>query len=319
MARDLVAYLLTMAVTYNELADSLDIRLFDRVHDRTGHRGSKSRRIDHLMERQAKRWLENCPLFGEDGFLLYGEESSTTSDLEGQKPILIQADVIDGTTNMAIAQRDWSVVVLTHMWSRGNKRYVPCGGAIGLADLQIVWWSDITRSQNGRLQYPNGQVWTQRVLLPEDFPRESDLRSIPTPHLSESRSVPDPLPNRPEDDAVVTVAAASKSRRNVLIEKYPHLISEASYLGLTAGTPIVIGALKGQLGAIVEFEATSLHDSAHLIPLAMVGWNIELLEAQNTLPISELLWENLLPGSAETPIPAYLAYRSDEARDFVRR
>lgn len=170
-------------------------------------------------------------------------------------------DPVDGTELALGTFGSWSVVVLFDVVRSANSRS-HVTGAIATSNGAVVSWWCVNRL---------GAIWCE-LSGPLSF---EGIQPIAT----ETKIV---LPVAATDSAIglvpgradlVGAVAWTPTRRRLLREAWD-LDRADIYLKNTAGTPEVLGLLRGKLGAMIEVEQVQLHDAAHLIPLVMLGGSV---------------------------------------------
>ncbi|MEU0561945.1 hypothetical protein [Dactylosporangium maewongense] len=240
--------------------------------------------------------------------LILGEEATVTGwdpDRPGRTTIL-RADPIDGTSSLAHCGDGFATVVTVESRRQPGADWKHLGGAIVRSDGLTVSWS-------------RTQVQAHHVVL--DLSRlDADKR----PNIIDLGPIPPFAAVELDEDvrqAVATsgasVAAHSSKRREALRAKFPDLQVLSNHLDYRAGTTAAWQLCNGMLGFIVELNATTIHDSAHLLPYTLLGGNIVTHEYE-PVRIIELIQDHADPTNLEKVVPPYIAFTDRESLEIVK-
>lgn len=288
------------------------------MRGRDGHSGSPARKIDIDLMDLALHWtslsrvIDRAPA----GLHLETEESSKGfNPATTVHPTFLRLDEFDGTTNACATGAGWSTACLALIWADKYRKYVLAGGSIALFDGHLISFVDKTlhRAADG---LPGSLQADVRLARFDTFTPRAIGDTTPVA-ISEHRDVGD-LPSDGESD-MVAVNAAGKQRYTTMCEQYPKLLSDPGYRTLTAGTPIVYGALRSRIGMIVDPGGATLHDAAHLFVLNAMGWKTIDLDTRKALHLVAIAEANATVGGSKLALPPTATYRPDQALELIPR
>jgi hypothetical protein len=286
---------------------------FDFVTGATQHTGARTRVIDAANEALADRWLnlERVQRSSPEGLYMHSEEATRPwSGTAMERPWLLQVDEFDGTTIASGSTANWSVSALAFVWSHRRQRYSLAGGAIACHDGHVITYINTTKQVGGISHDITGDVWFRRF----DLFSERDLNSLTPVALGPAHYVEGIAAGSAD---MVAISAAVGDRGSVLASTYATLLTGTRYRTVCAGTPIVYGAIRGQIGMIIDPSPATLHDANHLFPLACLGYEIREAADLTRINILDIAEANCEPGSTKTPIPATVAARNSASLELL--
>jgi hypothetical protein len=262
-----------------------------------GHAGAAARPIDAYAQSAARRGAEDSltqlqELVKDrvDEVVFTGEETGTQTRILGAKTLIIRVDPLDGTTNALNLLQSFSAVATVDYVSDPTKPPRHLGGAILGGEFDISWanWS---RPGKGLPRYarPLGKVYVRAgrlsdVWLPLELSQEErDLNSVAS-------------------------VAASRVRFDAYAPFRDWVFRNGGVVYHLGGNPFCAALLLGHVGAMVETQWVTLHDSAYLIPHWLLGGSIDQLlggplDYIGVYEQGALIFE---PGSK--PVPPFVAY-----------
>lgn len=261
------------------------------------HAGTPARRVDALAqaaarEGAARRWAE---LYDEvadrvGGVVYVGEEAGNQTQMIKPRTIVVRFDPLDGTTNAVNIVNTFVSVATVDIILGLNERPRHLAGAIIGGEIDVSWahWSRNSK-QTGAYIRPLGEVFVRSVRAGTGWLR-----------LDVSQDE--------RDTSSVASVAASAKRFAAFSQFRNEVFRKGGVVYHLAGNPLCAALLLGHVGALVETQHVTLHDSALLIPHWLLGGKIDTLDGESFAYL--LTYEenaaNFDPGAK--PIPPYIAY-----------
>lgn len=288
---------------------------FDFVTSADHHIGTRTRFIDAANEALADKWLnlERTQRSAPEGLFMHSEEATRPwRGTETDRPWLLQVDEFDGTTIATGSAGNWAVSALAFVWSPRRRAYSLSGGAIACHDGHVVKFNNTRKHRDGIPGAISGDVWFRRYdLFTPRTPGSVDAVPMGPANYVEGISS--------GTSGMVAINAAAGSRGEALFKEFSGILTGTQYRTVCAGTPIIYGAIRGQVSIIIDPEPATLHDANHLFPLAFLGWRVCDLKTLEEIDILRLAEANSEPGGTLKPIPPCIAIRSDAALEEYRR
>jgi len=268
-----------------------------RIRARSGHRGEPTRPLDERAASTLSQFLVEAKrghrILHE--YVEIGEEQHRPFDPQTPDLLLIRSDVLDGTTNAVTLLDSWATAVLLDLARRrapGHFRHL--AGAIGTSAGWVVSWTNVsTRAGVGRYRDVRGSVYIENVLH-HYLSSSSAVRRFQLGSLTAGN------PNR------IAAVAAPSGRRGKLSDKFGEVIHE-SWFWSGAGNPLAPALLAGELGAVIEPEFVTLHDSAYLIPFTILGGEVADWSGLRIQVLDHYEEYAVDPGA---PMPPFVALKS---------
>jgi hypothetical protein len=278
-----------------------------------GHLGSTPRNIDaaaqeHFMEVVSRQPPPSDGIVGLGNVVILGEEASVQA-WDPERPgrsTIIRTDPIDGTSTLAHCGDGFSSVVTLESRRQPGADWKHLGGAIVRSDGLTVSWS----RQQVRAHHV---VLSMTPLDPARRPEIVDLGPIPPFAAVEVEK----CVQRDVASSGASVAAHSAERRKELRDKFPNLHIMANHLDYRAGTTSAWQLCNGMLGFVIELYDTTLHDSAHLLPLYLLGGEV-VTHDYSPIRVLDLMQQNADPRSMERVVPPYIAFSDKASLELVR-
>ena len=278
-----------------------------------GHPGKPPLNIDSAAQHRFLEVVQQQPPSENGGeglgdLLILGEEATVAGwdpDQPGRTTIL-RADPIDGTSSLAHCGDGFASVITVESRRQPGSEWKHLGGAIVRSDGLTISWS-------------RRQVRAHHVILdlasltPADRPNILDLGPVPPFAAVEL----DESVRHAVATSGASVAAHSAKRREALRERFPDLQVLADHLDYRAGTTAAWQLCNGMLGFIVELNATTIHDSAHLFPFYILGGQI-VTHDYEPIRVIELIQDHADPKNMEKVVPPYIAFSDRKSLDLVR-
>lgn len=249
------------------LVDDDDERAIGMLSQDPRHAGSPALRIDALAQAAAKngaeqKWEELRPTLADRArYVAYvGEEAGTQTQIIQPGTLVIRFDPLDGTTNAVNIINGFCSVATVDLIRDQRDRPRHLAGAIIGGEIDVSWshWSRRSR-QSSRYVRPIGQVFVRSVRTGRDW-RKLDV-------AQEERNT----------SSVASVAASHK-RFSAFARFRESIFAKDGVVYHLAGNPLCAALLLGHLGAVVETQNVTLHDSAFLIPHWILEGRIETIE-----------------------------------------
>jgi hypothetical protein len=261
------------------------------------HAGTPARRIDALAQAAAKdgaerKWLElKQALAGQVQNVVYvGEESGAQTQLILPRTLVIRFDPLDGTTNAINILNSFASVVSVDVITNTNGEARHLAGAIlgGEVDVSWIHWSRRGQHSVGYSK-PLGRVFVRSMRI------ETGWR-----HLEVSQE---------ERDVHSVASVAANSRRFTAFGPFrDEIFANGGVVYHSAGNPFCAALLLGHVGAFVETQNVTMHDSVYLIPHWLLGGRIETLDYQPFDYIGQYERHAVDFSPRSKPIPPYIAY-----------
>lgn len=249
-----------------------------------GQGGDAPRQVDRELHSYWKTALEAS------GFLVLGEEADDVDVWAAVKArpgaALAVIDPVDGTSNLVQLGWAWAISVVA---------YQPVGDSLLLIGVSIV-------QSDGTHIWGNGW-FTKRGTLSAPLGADVELLSAP------------PAPSARRAWSVAGVGAKQGRTRqflNLITEKYG---IRTYSLG---GTPLASALLEHELTALVELQATTVFDAAHLVLANPLDVVIGTVDGTVLAPLDVLDLFQRVRRSQERVVPPYIVAKdADVYRELV--
>jgi hypothetical protein len=261
------------------------------------HVGTPARRIDALAQEAAKRgatdkWHELEPTLVDrvENIAYVGEESGSHTQMIRPRTLVVRLDPLDGTTSAVNIVNAFSSVATADFITDPAAPARHLAGAIIGGEVDVSWmhWSRRGHLKSSYLR-PLGQVLIRSVRVSTGW-RQLEVAQDEREALS------------------VASVAASRKRFMAFAPFRDAIFAKEGTVYHLAGNPLCTALLLGRVGAFVETQHVTLHDSVFLIPHWLLGGHIETLDGSRFDYLSqyETNAQNFDPGAKL--IPPYIAY-----------
>lgn len=222
------------------------------------------------------------------------EETGVQTQLIHPGTLVVRSDALDGTTNAVNLLQAFSCVVTVDHIVKPGARARHLGGAILGGDFDVCWehWSRRGQRSPGYPR-PIGRVYVRSVRLDGKWRRAE-------------------VSQDDRDESSVASVAASHNRFRAFESFREASFARGGPVYHLAGNPFCVALLFGRIGAFIETQSVTLHDSVYLIPHWLLGGNAETLEG-NPLNYIDLYEENAGNfDSGAKPIPPFVAFHGPQ-------
>ena len=277
--------------------DEDDVRMAGVLSQDPQHAGTPARPIDALAQAAARdgaeaKWNElRQGISDKAGHISYiGEESGTQTQLVYPGTLIVRFDPLDGTTNAVNMLTAFGSVATVDILLEADASPRHLAGAIIGGEIDVSW-SHWSRRPRGAKAYPRplGKVLVRSTRLDTDWRR-----------LEVSQDE--------RDVSSVASVAASQKRFMDFAPFRDRAFANKGVVYHLAGNPLCAALLLGQVGAFVETQQVTLHDSAFLIPHWLLGGQIETLNFERLDYLLEYERNALNFDPKAKPIPPFIAF-----------